>query len=41
LLDSGYNSGRTTHDLRNFLKHIGITGELKIGTIKLVPTTEL
>ena len=40
LLDSGYNS-YTTNELRNFLKHIGITGDLKIGTIKLVHTQEL
>ena len=40
LLDSGYNS-YTTNELRNFLKHIGITGDLKIGTIKLVNTQEL
>ena len=40
LLDSGYNS-YTTNELRNFLKHIGIAGDLKIGTIKLVHTQEL
>ena len=32
---------RTSSDLRNFLKHVGISGEIKIGTIKLEPTPEL
>jgi hypothetical protein len=41
LLSDGYTGGRTTHELRNFLKHIGIAGDLKIGTIKLVHTQEL
>ena len=38
LNDSGYNNERTSDELRNFLKHVGISGDLKIGTIKLVPT---
>ena len=38
LSDSGYNNDRTCNDLRNFLKHVGISGDLKIGTIKLEPT---
>tara|TARA_R100001377_G_scaffold77967_1_gene55495 strand:- start:446 stop:826 length:381 start_codon:yes stop_codon:yes gene_type:complete len=38
LLSDTYNNDRTSNDLRNFLKHIGISGDLKIGTIKLVPT---
>jgi hypothetical protein len=38
LLDSWTNNERTSNDLRNFLKHIGITGNINIGTIKLVPT---
>ena len=38
LLDSLTNNERTSNDLRNFLKHIGITGNINIGTIKLVPT---
>lgn len=36
--DNNYGNDRTSNDLRNFLKHIGISGDLKIGTIKLVPT---
>ena len=32
---------RTSNDLRDFLKHVGITGEIKLGTIKLEPTPEL
>ena len=38
LSDSGYTNDRTCNDLRNFLKHVGISGDLKIGTIKLEPT---
>jgi hypothetical protein len=38
LLSDTYNNDRTSNDLRNFLKHIGISGDLKLGTIKLVPT---
>jgi len=38
LSDSGYTNDRTSNDLRNFLKHVGISGDIKIGTIKLVPT---
>ena len=44
LLNEQYNYGtneRTTNELRNFLKHVGITGEIKLGTIKLEPTPEL
>ena len=44
LLSEQYNYGtneRTTNELRNFLKHVGISGELKIGTIKLEPVPEL
>ena len=32
---------RTSSELRNFLKHVGISGEIKIGTIKLEPVPEL
>jgi len=38
LSDSGYTNDRTCNDLRNFLKHVGVSGDLKIGTIKLEPT---
>ena len=38
LRDDNYNNERTSNELRNFLKHVGISGDLKIGTIKLVPT---
>ena len=41
LLTDEYNYGtntRTSTDLRNFLKHVGISGDIKIGTIKLEPT---
>jgi len=41
LNDSYHHQGtnsRTSNELRNFLKHVGISGELKIGTIKLEPT---
>jgi len=43
LLTDEYNYGRNTrraNDLRNFLKHVGISGEIKIGTIKLEPTPD-
>ena len=36
-----YNSNHRARDLRSFLKLIGIEGDLKIGTIKLVHTSEL
>ena len=36
--DKNYTNDRTSNDLRNFLKHVGISGDLKIGTIKLEPT---
>ena len=39
--DYGYNSNRRANDLRSFLKLIGIEGDLKIGTIKLVHTSDL
>jgi len=32
------NNERVSTELRNFLKHVGISGEIKIGTIKLEPT---
>ena len=38
LSDSGYPNDRTSNDLRNFLKHVGISGDIKLGTIKLEPT---
>ena len=38
LSDSGYPNDRTSNDLRNFLKHVGISGDIKIGTIKLETT---
>ena len=38
LSDSGYTNDRTSNDLRNFLKHVGISGDIKIGTIKLEVT---
>ena len=43
LLSDEYNYGtnnRMSSDLRNFLKHVGISGEIKIGTIKLEPTPD-
>jgi len=43
LLNDDYDYGRNTRrasDLRDFLKHVGITGELKIGTIRLEPTPD-
>ena len=36
--DYGRNNTRRTNELRNFLKHVGISGDIKIGTIKLEPT---
>ena len=36
--DNNYGNDRTSNDLRNFLKHIGISGDLKIGTIKFEVT---
>ena len=43
LNDDGYNynSNHRANDLRKFLKLVGIEGDLKIGTIKLVHTSEL
>ena len=44
LLNDDYNYGRNTRrasDLCDFLKHVGISGEIKIGTIKLEPSPEL
>ena len=44
LLNDEYDYGRNTRrasDLRDFLKLVGISGEIKIGTIKLVPVTEV
>ena len=39
LLNNSYSTNdRMSNDLRNFLKHVGISGDLKIGTIKLEPT---
>jgi len=41
LLSDEFNYGnneRRCNELRNFLKHVGISGDLKIGTIKLEPT---
>ena len=35
------NNERRASDLRNFLKHVGISGDIKIGTIKLEPSPEL
>ena len=43
LLNEEYNYGtnqRTSSDLRNFLKHVGISGELKLGTIKIEQTPD-
>ena len=39
--DYDYNSNRRANDLRKFLKLVGIEGDLKIGTIKLVHSSEL
>jgi len=36
--ESTLNNKYRSNDLRNFLKHVGIVGDLKIGTIKLEPT---
>jgi len=38
LNDSYTTNNRMSNDLRNFLKHVGISGDIKIGTIKLEPT---
>jgi hypothetical protein len=43
LLNDEYDYGRNTRrdsELRDFLKLVGITGELKIGTIRLEPTPD-
>ncbi len=43
LLSDEYNYGtnnRMSSDLRNFLKHVGISGEIKIGTIKIEQTPD-
>ena len=39
--DYQYNSNRRANDLRKFLKLIGVEGDLKIGTIKLVHSSDL
>jgi hypothetical protein len=39
--DYDYNANRRANDIRSFLKLIGIEGDLKIGTIKLVHRSEL
>ncbi len=39
--DYDYNANRRANDIRSFLKLIGIEGDLKIGTIKLVHSSEL
>ena len=39
--DYDYNTNRRANDLRKFLKLVGIEGDLKIGTIKLVHTSDL
>ena len=39
--DYEYNSNRRANDLRKFLKLIGVEGDLKIGTIKLVHSSDL
>ena len=43
LNDDGYNynSNHRANDLRKFLKLVGVEGDLKIGTIKLVHSSEL
>ena len=38
LNDSYTTNNRMSNDLRNFLKHVGISGDIKIGTIKLEAT---
>ena len=43
LLNDDYDYGRNArraNDLRDFLKHVGISGELKIGTIKIEQTPD-
>ena len=39
--DYDYNTNRGANDLRKFLKLVGIEGDLKIGTIKLVHSSDL
>ena len=39
--DYDYNTNRRANDLRKFLKLIGVEGDLKIGTIKLVHSSDL
>ena len=39
--DYDYNANRRANDIRSFLKLIGIEGDLKIGTIKLVHRSDL
>ena len=39
--DYDYNTNRRANDLRKFLKLVGIEGDLKIGTIKLVHSSDL
>ena len=39
--DYDYNANSRANDLRKFLKLVGIEGDLKIGTIKLVHSSEL
>ena len=34
------NHQRTSNELRTFLKHIGISGDIKIGTIKIEQTPD-
>ena len=41
LNDNNYNSERRCNELRNFLKYVGISGDIKIGTIKLEASPEL
>ena len=38
LNDSYTTNNRMSNDLRSFLKHVGISGDIKIGTIKLEAT---
>jgi len=39
--DYDYNANRRANDIRKFLKLVGIEGDLKIGTIKLVHSSDL
>ena len=39
--DYDYNANRRANDIRSFLKLVGVEGDLKIGTIKLVHRSEL